>query len=79
MKTADSPSLSRREVQVLLTWIRCDSKAEVSRELYIAEGTENTHLARIRGKNDGVGRTAPTKMALLARALQDGLIGIDEL
>ncbi|TSD44755.1 LuxR family transcriptional regulator [Rhodococcus sp. KBS0724] len=73
------PGLSTREKEVLLAWIQCDSKSVVSQRLYIAPGTVNTHLTRIRGKYDEAGRTAPTKAALLARALQDGLIGIDEL
>jgi hypothetical protein len=36
-------------------------------------------LSRIRAKYSAVGRTAPTKAALLARALQDGFIDIDDL
>jgi hypothetical protein len=34
---------------------------------------------RIRAKYAGVGRAAPTKAMLLARALQDGLITLDEI
>jgi hypothetical protein len=42
-------------------------------------GTVNTHLGRTRTKYAAVGRTATTKSALLARALQDGIIDLDEL
>ncbi|WP_255327770.1 hypothetical protein [Nocardia sp. 348MFTsu5.1] len=39
----------------------------------------NTHVARIRDKYDAVGRPAASKSTLLARALQDGLITVEEL
>lgn len=75
----ERPALSRREIEVLLAWFGCDSKVEVGRRLYISLGTVNTHLSRIREKYTAVGRPAPTKAALVARALQDEIIGIDEL
>ena len=74
-----NPGLSDREVQVMLAWFQCDTKANVGRALYISLGTVNTHLSRIRHKYDSVGRAAPTKAALVARALQDGMIDVDEL
>ena len=73
------PALSTREIEVLTTWLRVDSKEEVGRRLYVAMGTINTHLLRIRAKYDEVGRPAPTKSALLARALQDGFVDLDAL
>lgn len=73
------PGLSAREAEVLLAWIRSDSKAEVAASLYISGGTVSTHLSRLRGKYEAVGRAAPTKAALVARALQDGLIRLEEL
>ncbi|MBY4403519.1 LuxR family transcriptional regulator [Rhodococcus fascians] len=73
------PRLSAREIEVLTTWLVSDSKSEASRALYLSMGTVNTHFSRIRAKYSAVGRTAPTKAALLARALQDGFIDIDEL
>ncbi|MRH91681.1 LuxR family transcriptional regulator [Nocardia sp. SYP-A9097] len=75
----ERPALSRREIEVLLAWFDCDSKMEVGRRLYISLGTVNTHLSRIREKYTAVGRPAPTKAALVARALQDEIIDIDEL
>lgn len=71
--------LSRREVEVLREWLCSDSKQVVAQRLYIAPATVNTHLARIRDKYALAGRSASTKAALLVRALQDGLITIDEL
>ncbi|MFF0815275.1 response regulator transcription factor [Rhodococcus sp. NPDC003318] len=73
------PQLSPREIEVLLSWLRCDSKNTVAAELYLSIGTVNTHLARIRAKYSQVGRSAPTKASLVARAVQDGLISLDEL
>lgn len=73
------PVLSSREIEVLLAWLRRDSKNAVAAELYLSLGTVNTHLTRIRTKYSEVGRPAPTKAALVARAIQDGLISLDEL
>ncbi|SDD14573.1 LuxR C-terminal-related transcriptional regulator [Rhodococcus tukisamuensis] len=73
------PTLSAREIEVLLRWLHCDSKSAVAADMYLSLGTVNTHLARIRAKYAQVGRAAPTKAALVARAVQDGLISIDEL
>lgn len=74
-----APNLSPREREVLLCWLKHDTKQGVCRELYLADGTVNTHLARIRAKYDAVGRPAPTKAALVARALQDNLIALEDI
>ncbi len=73
------PTLSTREIEVLRCWLLSDSKSEVSAKLHVAPGTIKSHLHRIRGKYEAVGRNAGTKAALVARALQDGILGIDEL
>lgn len=73
------PKLTQREIQVLTGWIKCDSKPEVAKSLFLSLGTVNTHLTRIRAKYAAVGRPASTKASLVARALQDGLIDIAEL
>ena len=67
------PTLSPREIEVLLAWFRSDSKMAAARSLYISIGTINTHLSRIRAKYAAVQRPATTKAALFARALQDGI------
>ncbi|MGV8872667.1 MAG: LuxR C-terminal-related transcriptional regulator [Rhodococcus sp. (in: high G+C Gram-positive bacteria)] len=74
-----SPGLTEREVAVLTVWLDCDSKVEVGARLHIALGTVNTHLTRIRDKYSRVDRPAPTKAALVARALQDGIVTLDDL
>ncbi|OZE97431.1 LuxR C-terminal-related transcriptional regulator [Rhodococcoides fascians] len=71
--------LSSREIDVLRAWLYCDSKIGVAATLHIALGTVNTHLTRIRIKYSAVGRPAPTKAALVARALQDGIVALDDL
>ncbi|MFT3716983.1 MAG: helix-turn-helix transcriptional regulator [Gordonia sp. (in: high G+C Gram-positive bacteria)] len=68
----DRPALSEREVEVLLAWLASESKDEAAARLFISASTVSTHISRIRAKYAGVGRPAPTKAHLLARALQDG-------
>lgn len=71
------PVLSSREVEVLLAWLAAESKDEAASSLFISASTVSTHLARIRAKYSAVGRDAPTKTHLLARALQDGYTSLD--
>lgn len=73
-----APALSHREVDVLLEWLRSDSKAVAAQNLFISVGTLNTHLARVRAKYVRAGRPASTKAALVVRALQDGLTTLDQ-
>lgn len=73
------PKLSPREREVLVSWFRTESKELVAAALHITAATVNTHLTRIRTKYAEVGRPAPTKAALIARALQDGIVTMDEL
>ncbi|TDV56179.1 response regulator transcription factor [Actinophytocola oryzae] len=73
------PRLSDREEEVLTLWFQCESKQEVARRAGVSVRTVGTFLDRVRLKYAKVGRPAPTKAALMARALQDGLITIDDL
>ena len=77
--SAERPVLTEREIEVLRAWLMLDTKPAVAQELFISLGTVNTHLTRIRAKYSEVGRPAPTKAALVARAVQDGLISLGEL
>lgn len=72
-------NLSDREKQVLRVWLRSDSKEEVAQALQIASTTVRTHVQRVRSKYAGAGRPAPTKSMLLARAIEDGIVGISDL
>ena len=73
-----TPALSAREIEVMLAWFASDSKTVAARTVYISVGTINTHITRIRQKYAAVGRSAPTKAALFARALQDGHTHLSE-
>lgn len=72
-------SLSEREKEVLIAWFQTESKEAVGQRLYIAPSTVRTHLQRARAKYASVGRPAPTKSALLARAIEDGLLSLQDL
>ena len=72
-------TLSEREREVLMAWLRTESKDEVGRLLHIAPATVRTHLQRIRGKYALTGRRAHTKSALFVLAVEDGLIGLADL
>jgi DNA-binding NarL/FixJ family response regulator len=73
------PNLAPREMEVLLAWFRTESKGDVARQLRIAPTTVRTHLQRVRAKYAAVGRPATSKAALVARAIQDGIISVDDL
>jgi DNA-binding NarL/FixJ family response regulator len=73
------PVFTRRESQVLLEWFRCESKDLVARKLGISSRTVSSYIDRVRIKYANTGRPAPTKAALVARAIQDGLISLDDL
>ncbi|WP_102144542.1 DNA-binding response regulator [Mycobacterium hubeiense] len=72
-------SLSEREKEVLVAWFQTESKEAVGKRLYIAPTTVRTHLQRARAKYANVGRPAPTKSALLARAIEDGILSLSDL
>jgi DNA-binding NarL/FixJ family response regulator len=71
--------LSDREKEVLIAWFQTESKELVGKRLYIAPTTVRTHLQRARIKYAGVGRPASTKSALLARAVEDGILSLNDL
>lgn len=73
------PRLSAREVEILSTWLVCDTKVEVAERLFVTVATVRTHLARIRSKYRDAGRPAGTKIALLIRAVEDGYCTLDDI
>ncbi|MET8361781.1 response regulator transcription factor [Micromonospora sp. NPDC005171] len=77
--SAHRPVLSARETEVLVEWFQSESKDFVAQRLGISLSTVNSHLERIRVKYALGGREAPTKAALVARAIQDGLVRLDDL
>ncbi|MCV4607438.1 LuxR C-terminal-related transcriptional regulator, partial [Escherichia coli] len=64
------PQLTHRERQVLIAWFQTENKNAVAQRLYIEPSTVATHLQRVRAKYAAIGRPAPTKAALVARAIQ---------
>ena len=78
-QTGGRPRLSQREREVLVAWFETENKEAVANQLFIEPSTVATHLQRVRAKYAAVGRPAPTKAALVARAIQDGILGVDEL
>lgn len=73
------PRLSPRETEVLRAWFASSSKELVAAKLNITVKTVDTHIARARVKYANVGRAARTKSELVTRALDDGVITLDEL
>ncbi len=73
------PELTEQERRVLIAWLLTDNKDGVSQQLHIAPSTVRTHLQRIRRRYREINRPAPSKAALFARALQDGLLGIHDV
>ncbi|MFD8477097.1 response regulator transcription factor [Streptomyces globisporus] len=76
---ADRPQLSSREENVLIEWFQSESKELVAQRLGISVRTVNSYLDRVRIKYANVGRPARTKASLVARAVQDGLVDVDDL
>jgi DNA-binding NarL/FixJ family response regulator len=75
----DRPALSDREREVLLAWFESDSKNLVAARFGLSVKTIETYIGRVRIKYAEVGRPATTKAALVARALQDGLVDLSDL
>lgn len=73
------PELSQQERQALLLWFQGMSKASVGRRMSISENTVRQYISRARAKYAATGRTAPSKDALLARAIEDGVITAAEI
>jgi DNA-binding NarL/FixJ family response regulator len=73
------PRLSEREREVLIAWFQTENKEQVAKRLFIEPSTVRTHLQRARAKYAAVGRPAPTKSALIARSIQDGILSVHDL
>lgn len=77
--TTGRPHLAEREKEVLIAWFQTENKELVAQRLHIEPTTVRTHLQRVRAKYAAVGRPAPTKATLVARAVQDGIISIEDV
>ncbi len=75
----DRPALSDKEREALLLWFQSMSKASVARRMQISEHTVKQYVDRARIKYTRAGRPAATKAALLARAIEDGLVRPEDI
>jgi len=73
------PALSEQERTALKLWFQSMSKASVARRMGISERTVRQYIDRARVKYARSGRKAITKTALLARAIEDGIVRPDEI
>jgi DNA-binding NarL/FixJ family response regulator len=73
------PNLAAREREALVAWFQTESKELVAERLSVSPTTVRTYLQRARTKYAAVGRPAPTKAALVARAIQDGIVSVNDL
>ncbi|GAA2564149.1 hypothetical protein GCM10010435_40470 [Winogradskya consettensis] len=78
-EASDRPRLTEREQEVLLAWFQCESKQLVAARCHLSPRTVEGYIDRVRVRYARAGRPASTKAALVARALQDGLIQLDDL
>lgn len=75
----EAPRLSEQERTALLLWFQSMSKAAVAARMNITEYTVRQYIDRARVKYAKAGRAAPTKAALLARAIEDGIVTAAEI
>jgi two-component system nitrate/nitrite response regulator NarL len=73
------PHLSERERTALLLWFQSMSKESVARRMGISERTVREYIQRARLKYSAQGRAVATQFALLARAIEDGLIRPEDI
>jgi|tagenome__1003787_1003787.scaffolds.fasta_scaffold20657946_2 two-component system nitrate/nitrite response regulator NarL len=71
--------LSDRERMALVWWLRSMTKASVARRMGISPHTVDMYIKRIRAKYAAVGYSLPTKADLLVRAIEDGLVGPEDV
>jgi DNA-binding NarL/FixJ family response regulator len=68
------PELSHQERRAMQLWFQQPKKQSVAREMGISIQTVDQYINRARVKYAAVGRPAPNKAAMVARAIEDGLI-----
>jgi two-component system nitrate/nitrite response regulator NarL len=71
--------LSDRERVALMWWLRSMTKASVARRMGVSPHTVDMYIKRIRAKYAALGYVLPTKADLLVRALEDGLVGPEDV
>jgi len=69
--------LTPREAEVLALYASGETAGRVAAALFISTETVYDHVRRIRAKYAEVERPAPTKLDLLRRAVEDGLVSVE--
>jgi DNA-binding NarL/FixJ family response regulator len=68
------PQLSAQEQRALKLWFRLPKKLNVATEMRISVETVDQYISRARIKYAAAGRPALNKAAMVARAIEDGLV-----
>ena len=66
--------LSDREREVLVLYVSGVEIAQIAAQLFVTENSAREYLRRIRGKYTEAERPASTKVELLRRAIEDGIV-----
>lgn len=78
-RSPSRPKLSVQERRALRLWLQLPKKLNVAAEMGISVETVDQYISRARVKYAAVGRPAPNKAAMVARAIEDGLIRPEEV
>lgn len=73
------PRLSPQEQRALRLWFQMPKKQNVAREMDISVETVDQYISRARVKYAAAGRPAANKAAMVARAIEDGLVRAEEV
>lgn len=73
------PALSPQERRALRLWFQQPKKHAVAHEMGISVETVDQYISRARIKYAAAGRPAPNKAAMVARAIEDGLIRAEDV
>nr|WP_232531152.1 helix-turn-helix transcriptional regulator [Microlunatus antarcticus] len=66
--------LSEREREVLVLYVSGLEISQIAQQLFVTENSAREYLRRIRAKYTEVERPASTKVDLLRRAIEDGIV-----
>ena len=73
------PVLSVQEITALRVWFTSRSKTMAAKAMNVAPATIHTYIDRARTKYAAQGRPARSKAEMVKRALEDGLVSLEEL
>ncbi len=59
---------------MLALYVAGDEVGEIGRKLFLTDNSVKEYLRRVRGKYSDAGRPAPSKVDLLRRAIEDGVV-----